>query len=57
MFTRKHFEFLAKALGEVLRNDQRSTTLPEAFANKLVGTNPQFDKERFLAAVFREIDK
>jgi len=57
--TRKHFEALAKALGEtspygvlVARDD-----IAEAIADICADTNPLFDRERFLDAVTTYRDK
>ena len=54
--TRKDFELIAEALR--LAHDYRPAGSPEAtlalvgdiFADKLAGTNPNFDRERFLKA-------
>ena len=57
--TRKHFEALARALGEtspygplVARDD-----IAEAVADVCADTNPLFDRERFLDAVTTYKDK
>ena len=57
--TRKHFEALARALGEtspygvlVARDD-----MAEAIANVCADTNPLFNRERFLDAVTTYKDK
>ena len=57
--TRKHFEALARALGEtspygvlVARDD-----MAEAIADVCADTNPLFDRERFLDAVTTYKDK
>lgn len=52
--TRKHFEALAGALREVrAREDADKHTLElvsRALADVLAGTNPRFDRGRFVAA-------
>lgn len=53
--TRKDFELLASALGEALTLSGADVTgcvkAVACFANHLVGTNPRFDRSRFIDAV------
>lgn len=45
---KRHFEFIARVLRE--SESQSYTELCELFADALAGTNPQFDRDRFLNA-------
>ncbi len=67
--TRKDFEMIAKVLGEKVKSVQGGTTpyaegarhtaydIVHKFADELVDTNPGFDRDRFLDAVFEAATK
>lgn len=49
--TRKDFELIAGAIRDISTKDQKAGQIAgEVFANKLQGTNPSFNKQRFLKA-------
>lgn len=61
-FQRRHYEFLAKVLGQALSSELQPLTAAQAvsvsrrFARALESTNPNFDFERFLDAIEFESD-
>lgn len=50
--TRKDFQLIAEVviLTSEIFDDQTADTIAELFADRLAGTNPNFDRERFLKA-------
>ena len=52
--TRQHFELIAETLAEVrgydITGEAMLDVLGQHFANKLAGTNPNFDVNKFLSA-------
>lgn len=59
VMTRKDFELIAGVLAsldpDVLTNEQHQW-IAEAFADRLAETNPNFDRERFMAAASAETE-
>jgi hypothetical protein len=60
--TRKHFEMLARTLGELLAREGWDVTPSEAheaakaFGDRLSGENPRFNHDRFVDAVMTAYD-
>jgi|TARA_R100000656_G_C3920477_1_gene122740 hypothetical protein len=54
MLTRKHFEAVASILRD--NQDEVSDVLVHQFADYFAGSNPNFDRSRFLQATWRVSD-
>lgn len=47
---RRHFEVIAATISGLDLSDAMRLKVAKGFANKLAGTNPNFDRDRFIGA-------
>lgn len=48
--TRRDFEFIAATIRNLMLHDDEIEHVARAFADRLAGENPRFDRARFIAA-------